>query len=270
MQQQLYQYRNSPVSYYRFGTGKHYLVAFHGYGQTGADYAYFEEELGTYFTVIAIDFFWHGKSEWREENDFTETDMRDIVIGIARNEKIVARKFTIMSFSMGARMARALVRTFPERIEQIIFISPPTKQFNHFLNFTVGTRFGLFMFNRFLEKNKRLEWWVNMLYRFRILNLSVKIFTSKFISKPERLQKVYNTWLSQRRLRTNYKTFAKLVDQHGIEVILIAGKNDTITPPHQTIRFIKKLKKRRLFIIPKKHELQTPETKIIFRKLFKI
>lgn len=268
MQQQLYQYRNSPVSYYRFGTGKHYLVAFHGYGQTGAEFAYFEEVLGKHFTMIAIDFFWHGQSQWLEETDFTETDMRDIVIGIARQEKIVARKFAICSFSMGARMARALVRTFPERIERIIFISPPTFIFNRFLNFTTGTWFGRSAFRYFVNNNEHLLWWVDFLHKYKILNRSVKIFSSKFIGNKARLENVYKTWYAQRRLRTNFNTFAKLVDTYGIEVVLIAGKNDHITPPHQMIRYIKKLKKRRLFVIPKKHELQTPETNNIFKKLF--
>jgi pimeloyl-ACP methyl ester carboxylesterase len=268
MHQRLFIYKHSPVSYYRYGNGPEFMVAFHGYGQSGVDFAYFEEALGNKLTIIAIDFFWHGQSKWLEAQDFSELDMRSIVIGIAKQERIFARKFMICSFSMGARMARALVRTFPERITRVIFISPPTANFSRFLNFTVGTRLGLALFNYFLDHNQSLLWWVDSLYKCKILNRSVKIFTSKFIARQDRLRNVYQTWFAQRKLRTNFRTFARIVDAHGIEVVLIAGKNDHITPPKQNIRYVKKLKKRRVFITNQKHQLQSPQVLHILKKLF--
>lgn len=264
----LFVYKNSPVSYYRYGTGNKVLVAFHGFDQSGSYYQYFEETLGEQFTLIAIDFFWHGQSKWLEVEDFTETDMREIVIGIAQQEKLFARKFSVMSFSMGARMARALVRTFPERIENLILVSPPTFAFNRFLNFTTGTVFGQLMFRYFLNNNKSLLAWAEWLHKMKILNRSVYVFTSKFISNKTRLEKVYRTWLSQKKLRTNFDTFARLIDDHGIQLILIAGKNDKLTPPHRLIKYVRKLKNRKIFLLPKKHELQTPETRHVLKNIF--
>lgn len=268
MQQNIYIYKNSPVSYYRFGKGKEILVAFHGYDQTGKDYLYFEDVLSGHFTVIAIDFFRHGKSEWREAEDFTEEDMREIVLGIAKQENLFARKFSVCSFSMGARMARALVRTFPERIENFILISPPTFLFTGFLNFTTNTYFGLSMFRYFVKNNNALLQWVKLMNKAGILNRSVYVFTSKFIGRRERLEKVFKTWYAQRKLLTDFSLFAKLIDRYNINVILIVGKNDPITPPHKMIRYIRKLKHRKIFIMPQKHELATEETKRIFKKLF--
>jgi pimeloyl-ACP methyl ester carboxylesterase len=264
----IFTYKNSPVSYYRYGSGKNVLVAFHGFDQSGSFYQYFEDTLGKHFTIIAIDFFWHGQSKWQETEDFTETDMREIVIGIAAQEKLFARKFSVMSFSMGARMARALVRTFPERIEHLILVSPPTFAFNRFLNFTTGTAFGRWMFRYFLKHNHQLLAWAERLHKMKILNRSVYVFTSKFISNKSRLEKVYRTWMSQKRLRTNFTTFAKLMDKHAIHLILIAGKNDKLTPPHSMIKYVRKLKKRNIYLLPKKHELQTPETRHVLSKLF--
>jgi pimeloyl-ACP methyl ester carboxylesterase len=266
--QKLCAYKNSVVSYTRFGSGKQVLVAFHGYGQSSLDYLYFEDVLSNRFTVIAIDFFFHGQSVWREAEDFTETDMRDIVLAIAHQEHLVARKFSICSFSMGARMARALVRTFPERIDQLILLSPPTFAFNHFLNFSTGTYVGIRLFQYTLKHHERLLSWVKRLNKWHILNRSVYIFSSKFIAHPERLQNVYNTWYAQRQLRTHFKTFAALINQFEIEVILIVGKADAITPPAKMIAYIRKLKHRKVFIIRQKHELKTPETKCVLEKLF--
>jgi pimeloyl-ACP methyl ester carboxylesterase len=266
--QRIFLYKNSPVSYHRFGEGSGVLVAFHGYNQTAADFLFFEDVLAPYFTVIAIDFFWHGQSEWREEEDFTEYDMKMIVVGIQRQEKIEASRFSLCSFSMGARMARALVRSFPSRIDHFILLSPPTFSFNRFLDFTTNNVIGLWAFRYFVRNNEALMNWVKRLNKMGILNRSVFLFSSKFIGKPERLEKVFKTWFSQRKLKTNFRAFAGLLDEHRIKTILIVGKNDPITPPAGMIKYVRRLKNGHVFLIRKKHELATPETKQVLAELF--
>ncbi len=264
----VFQYKNSPISYHRFGNGAEVLVAFHGYNQTSAEFLFFEDVLAPHFTVIAIDFFWHGKSAWREKEDFTEYDMKMIVLGIQRQELIDASRFSVCSFSMGARMARALVRSFPARINYFILLSPPTFAFNRFLNFTTNNPVGLWTFRYFVKNNQALMSWVTRLHKAHILNRSVYVFTSKFIGKPERLEKVFKTWYAQRRLTTNFQTFAQLLDTYHIKTILIAGEQDTITPPAGMIAYVNKLKHGKVHLIPAKHELATVATKNIFKMLF--
>jgi hypothetical protein len=46
------------------------------------------------------------------------------------------------------------------------------------------------------------------------------------------------------------------------------GEKDSITPPNGMVKYISKLKNRRIFILQKKHELATPETKRVFEELF--
>lgn len=261
-------YKHSPISYHRFGFGKEILVAFHGYNQTSADYLYFEDVLSEKFTVLAIDFFWHGQSEWREQEDFTEQDMVAIVLGIKQHEKIIATRFAVCSFSMGARMARALVRSFPDRIDYFILLSPPTFAFNTFLNFTTNNPFGLMVFQYFVKNNNALLQWVQTLNKMKILNRSIYIFSSKFIGNQKRMEKVFKTWYAQRKLTTNFDSFAKLLNAHQITTVLIVGEKDHITPPKQMIKYVTQLKDHKIFLLNKKHELATQETKDVFAQLF--
>lgn len=268
MHKKLFLYKSSRISYHRFGNGKDVLVAFHGYNQTGNDYAYFKDVLGNKFTIIAIDFFWHGDSAWLEQEAFLDEDMQNIVNGIAKQEDLHAETFSVCSFSMGARLARALVRNFAHRIDYFIMLSPPTFSFNKFLNFTTNNPLGLNLFKYFVNTPGALQAWVERLYQWKILARSVYVFTSKFVGKQERIEKVFNTWYAQRKLKTNFKTFAQTLNNSNINVILIVGKNDSITPPHGMIKYISKLKNRQIFILQKKHELATPETKRVFEELF--
>src|SRR5690606_14868877 len=98
--------------------------------------------------------------------------------------------------------------------------------------------------------------WTKRLYQSKILNRSVYVFSSKFIGQPKRLEKVFKTWYAQRKLQTDFRSFAHLLDKHKIETILIVGKNDPITPPNGIIKFIKKLKHKKIFIVEQRHELQ--------------
>lgn len=254
----LFVYQNSVVSYLRYGHGPEVLVAFHGYGQSAADFLYFEEALGAQWTVIAIDFFWHGSSQWREERDFTEHDLRQITVGIQAQEQLTAERFSVCSFSMGARMARALVRSFPHRIHHLILIAPPTFTFNKFLNFTTNTKLGLWLFQYFIEHQGTLSQWVKRLHKAHILNRPVYVFTSKFIGQSNRLQKVFKSWYAQRKLKTNFTSFFKLLDHHQIKTFLIVGAHDTITPSRQMTKRINKLKHGRVYLLHQHHQLTTP------------
>lgn len=268
MSGRIFRYKNSMVSYHRFGSGGQVLVAFHGYNQTGAEFAYFEDVLSHKFTLIAIDFFWHGSSRWEESHDFTDHDMRNIVDGIAKQEDLHAQRFSVCSYSMGARLARALVRNFAHRIDHFIMLSPPTFSFNTFLNFTTNNPLGLSTFRYFVNTPGALQRWVQRLHRWRILNRSIYVFTSKFVGRQDRIEKVFKTWHAQRKLKTNFRKFATLLDQHNIRVVLIVGESDSITPPERMIRYVSRLKHGVVFTLKKKHELTTPETKAVFEKLF--
>lgn len=264
----IYLYKHSQVSYYRFGQGAELMVAFHGYNQTGEAFVSLTSALGNTFTIIAIDFFWHGQSEWNQQHDFTDADMKNIVMGIAHQEQLAHTRFSICSFSMGARMARALLRNFATQVNYLILLSPPTFAFNTFLNFTTNNRIGLWCFRYFVSTPGALMHWVEQLKKWHILNRSIYLFTTKFVSKPQRVEKVFKTWYAQRKLKTNFKQFANLLNAHQIKTILIVGKNDKITPPHGMIKYVKKLNNRRIFILQKKHDLATPETIHVLEKIF--
>ncbi len=268
LKQQIYQYKNSTVSYYRYGRGKEVIIAFHGYNQTGADFAPIAEVLQHKYTFIAIDFFWHGKSEWQEPHDVTETDLRELVLAIIAQEQLLMKKITVCGFSMGARMARVLVQTIPESIERLILLSPPTIEFNQLVNFTTGTLLGSLVFKYVATNHSMLVVWLQRLHRWKILNRSVYLYSSKNIGEKQRMTKVYKTWTAQRRLRTNLAQIARLANKHKIELILIAGKNDALVPPYKMIKYVRNLfQKYKVFLVRKKHELVTPETIHLLRKL---
>ena len=82
MEQGLFLYKNSQVSYYRFGTGPQAAICFHGYGEDGKSYAFLEKYLGDRFSFYGIELPFHGDTDWQEGLLFTHIDLQQITDGI--------------------------------------------------------------------------------------------------------------------------------------------------------------------------------------------
>lgn len=264
----LFQYRSSPVSYHRFGEGKDLLLAFHGYDQTGAAFLCFEETLGKYFTVIAIDFFWHGRSEWNEEGDFTVQHLQALVSGILQQEELTQERFSVCAYSMGARMARSMASAFPGRVEHVLFLSPPSFVFNRFLDLATNSWLGLRLFRHFVRRNDHLLSVLNTLHWLRLLNRTVYLFSHRFVEQQVRMEKVYRSWYAQRKLQSGAQTFARLAAQYEMRITLIAGVQDAITPARTISRYVRSFPHHRVYLVKKGHELHSPETQRILSTLF--
>ncbi|MEO8713275.1 MAG: hypothetical protein ABI405_14180, partial [Parafilimonas sp.] len=75
MQQLSLVYKSSGINYYVFGTGNEILFCLHGYGEDGKSFAFLETHLGNTYTLYAIDFPFHGATEWNERQGFSTGDL---------------------------------------------------------------------------------------------------------------------------------------------------------------------------------------------------
>jgi hypothetical protein len=82
-QQHRISYKNSIINYYHFGNGLKILLCFHGYGTSGYQFHLLEKELGTEYTMIAIDFPFHGSTVWKENKEFLMDDLLSILKAVS-------------------------------------------------------------------------------------------------------------------------------------------------------------------------------------------
>ena len=113
MEHRLLSYKNSDISYYRFGSGPKQVICFHGYGEEATLYSFLEKYAGNHFTFYAIDLPFHGQTKWNDGLAFTHNDLQQIVETILteRNEKLI-----LMGFSLGGRIALSFYQSQPEQI----------------------------------------------------------------------------------------------------------------------------------------------------------
>lgn len=106
-------YRNSSISYYRFGSGPKAVVCFHGYGEEAAAFNFLEKYASNQYTFISIDLPFHGKTEWKDGINFLPKDLLQIIERILEQNKPPTSNFqpqnpnpklSILGFSLGGRM----------------------------------------------------------------------------------------------------------------------------------------------------------------------
>ena len=107
------------LSYRRFGDGNKMLFCFHGYGEDALTFSFLEKNLGNEFTLIALDFPFHGLTEWNEEFLLRIDELIEIM-----NKISSVQSFSILGYSMGGRVALKLLQIIPDRIEKIILLAP--------------------------------------------------------------------------------------------------------------------------------------------------
>jgi len=120
MPQHKLNFKNSIINYYKYGNGDKVLFCLHGYGEDGTSFLFLEKDIGNDYTLYAIDFPFHGKTEWNEKEPISPKDFLNILNSINTTQN----NYSVLAYSMGGRVALHLLQYIPEKIERAILIAP--------------------------------------------------------------------------------------------------------------------------------------------------
>jgi len=243
MEHRLLSYKNSKVSYYRFGSGPKQVVCFHGYGEEARLYNFLEKYGCEQFTFYSIDLPFHGQTKWNEGLNFSPTDLHQIVRTIlleanetrkTRNEKLV-----LMGFSLGGRIALSFYQAQPESVEKIILLAPDGLIVNFWYWFSTQTWIG----NKIFSFSMKYPGWffafLTLLNKLGLVNASVFKFVNYYIGNKEARQILYQRWTGLRKLKPNLQRIKNLIRQQQTQTRLVYGKYDRIILPVRGEKFQK-------------------------------
>jgi pimeloyl-ACP methyl ester carboxylesterase len=220
-------YRQSTVSYLRFGSGSRLLICFHGFGDRAVIFYNLEKKMGKDFTLIAIDLPFHGQTEWREKT-IQIIDFELIIKEILKTENV--ERFSLAGFSFGARIVAKLLFSQGNLIDSILLFSPDgfgTK------GLKTATLFPIFFrrFMRFLlQKPDKIVRLINFLHQKQLVNKSVQWFFSQNINNTQRRERLFAYWLALNDFEVKLPVFKKKLQETGITTHIFLGKHDDITP----------------------------------------
>jgi pimeloyl-ACP methyl ester carboxylesterase len=232
MEQGLFLYKNSQVSYYRFGTGPQAAICFHGYGEDGKSYAFLEKYLGDRFSFYAIELPFHGDTDWKEGLLFTHIDLQQITDGILEldNPKLKTEnsKLVLIGFSLGGRIALSLFQSQPEKISRLILMAPDGLKVNFWYWLSTQTWLGNKLFALTMKKPGWFFGFLKLLNKLKLVNASIFKFTNYYIGDPEARRLLYARWTSLRKLKPNLSRIKSFTKKQKTAVKLVYGKHDRI------------------------------------------
>jgi pimeloyl-ACP methyl ester carboxylesterase len=228
-------YKTSSISYYRFGSGPQTAICFHGYGEDGRMYSFFEASAGLDFSFFAIELPFHGHTEWNEGLDFTSRDLQEIVSSILETEERTLsdprHNIVLLGFSLGGRVALSLYQLLPDRFGKLLLMAPDGLKVNGWYWLATQSYIG----NRFFALTMDHPQWFFGLLKFlnslKLVNTSIFKFVNYYIGDKQARDLLYMRWTSLRKLKPALGTIKKYVRQHHTKIRLVYGKHDRIILP---------------------------------------
>ena len=225
------QYKQSLVHVSVFGNGPKWLFCFHGFGQDGSSFRVLEKSLGTDYTLIAVDFPFHGKTEWNEGLIMAPEDLLGLLaIIIHKNGESDGKPFvfSILGYSLGGRIALHLLQIIPAQIEKMVLLAPDGLKVNFWYWLGTQTWVGNKLFAFTMKKPQWFFALLNVSHKAGLVNKSIIKFVYKSIDdKAERLM-LYNRWTTMRLFKPNLAALKHIIKKNAKPVRFLYGSYDRV------------------------------------------
>lgn len=261
MEHQFFQYKNSQISYYRFGKGPKIAICLHGYGEDGNVFSFLSKHLEDQYTFYAIDLPFHGKTAWNEGLIFKAADLQQLISGILKHEEndklqTINYKLTIIGFSLGGRIALRLYQSIPENIEKMVLMAPDGLKINFWYWIATQNRIGSGLF-KFTMRNP--GWFfilLKILNKLKLVNSSIFKFVSYYIGDAQVRKELNERWMTLRKIKPDIKKIKQSIASFQMPTKLLYGQYDKIILPARGEKFRKGIEAYcDLTIIPSGHQL---------------
>lgn len=240
--------------------GRRLLVCLHGYGESGAHFAFLAKEPALAdCSILAIDLPWHGGTLWNEGLDFTTGDLLKILEQIVEKERLTGEwqaGIELLGFSLGGRVALSMLTVLPVPVNKLVLLAPDGFKLNFWYWLATQTWVGSRLFAATMQ---RPAWFFALLKAFNRLgwvNSSIFKFVRYYIGNPKVRQQLYQRWMGLRRFRPDLEAIHKQMQGSGMQLRLLYGRHDRIILPVHGQKFIRGLESQaQCRIIESGHQL---------------
>lgn len=253
--------KSSALSYFEYGSGSQIMLAFHGFGMRGTQFKVLEEALGSKYKIISFDLFFHGGTAI---NDNSVENIRkglrsqyfaEQIAEFLDSEYPNAEKVSLLSYSIGTRMALCLIENMPQKIESAYLIAPDGLAPNKLLN--LGGRNFLLnkLFYKLVYSPKTIMFFLNFLLKTKYIDDPLhRILKGEFGTTETRLT-CYNTVTYFAQLSFDQNKIASFINDYHLDCHFYFGRKDKLFPSKIGEAFSKLLNSPNLHVFDDGHEL---------------
>jgi len=224
---------------------------FHGFGHTHKNMRTVEAALSSEYVIYNFDLFFHGFSEWNNsDNPLTHDYWKKILSAFMEEYKI--EKFSLLGFSLGAKIALSTVEIFPDKIEELYLLAPDGLKENFWYKVATA-RFARKMFRYTILKPHVFYRITKTLNIFNLVDKSTLRFSHIQMNSRDKRRRVYYSWTVFKGIAPNLYLVIEAINQNKIHVELYGGRHDRIISPNRIQNFARKLHQYQLEILNTGH-----------------
>jgi len=250
-------YKGFRWEYETFGEGPDLMLAFHGFGNRASDFRVFAPALEKRFTILSFDLPFHGQSGPESGRKDATVSSRDLA-GLAEAAAALTghRRFSLMGYSLGGKIALQLVQSIPERIDTVLLFAPDGLKVGLTNAFVARSVIGQMLYRRVMRDPVWFFRRLQLMHAAGIVDTKIHDFIRESLSTPVRREMVWNVWRCFRDIRPSAQQVRLAVEQHPIRMHLFFGAYDKIIPPSIGKSFVRELKQPgALHIVESGHQL---------------
>lgn len=227
--------------YIKFGKGPEILFAFHGFDNDANDFRIFEKAFGERYTIVAVNLFFHGKSDTpthHAEDEFTGEILQDLFNRLLY--AISCERFSFLGFSLGGRIIMELTKHFAHRIDRILLLAPDGLKISPWYVFITNSAFGKKLFKRIVYNPNRFLRLSKFFYKTGIIGEKQYLFALANFDTLEKRKKVFNVLMIFRNILPKPEDVGTALKKNPVPIDIYFGRRDTIIRETFGKRFNKK------------------------------
>ena len=230
-----------------YGNGNKKIIAFHGFGQSSASFSSLIKNQPEY-TVYSFDLPFHGETILSgTTQSLSNEDVTDLIAQLIGRNSI--EKFTLVSFSIGARLASPVIESYHQKIDTIWLLAPDGIPDNIWYRIATANKLTRSFFYLLMKNPKPIVQLTNACASLRLIHENIAKLVSRSMDSKEKSLQVYHTWISLRKLSMSQRILLSL----GSKLNFVLGEQDKIIKQSSVEALKQKIKDTRLHVLPCGH-----------------
>ncbi len=217
--------------------GSRLVVCFHGYDEDGGNFQMLRDLLPGDCSILAMDLPFHGKTIWSENDRLDVEGMHELIERIRQRHFREADTLEFFGFSMGGRVALAMVEQTVEKAGYLTLLAPDGLVVNPWYWLATQTRPGHWLFRFTVQYPGWFFMILKLAKTLRLVNLSIYKFTMHHLGTETQRWQLYNRWISMRWFRPRLSAVRERIITDKIPVLLLYGSYDRIMPASRGKQF---------------------------------